>query len=153
VATAVVGAILWILFLEQWALDMDWPGIRLWQSRFLNKIATGVTLGVFLSFQWLLAVCRIGGFARLAKTLYPWHQTIGAFAPVLLFLHSTRLGFGYLVALSSVYLSNNLVGLVNPSAFPRIKSILSLWTIVHIALSVLLVALAGYHAWTALYYE
>jgi hypothetical protein len=42
---------------------------------------------------------------------------------------------------------------VNPSAFPRIKSFLSTWTIVHIALSVLLVALAGYHAWTALYYE
>jgi hypothetical protein len=90
---------------------------------------------------------------RAAKALYPLHQTLGALAPLLLFLHSTRLGFGYLVVLSVVYLANNLVGLVNPSAFPRIKSVLSVWTIVHIALSVLVVVLTAYHAWTALYYE
>jgi hypothetical protein len=149
----VLGAILWILFLEQLGLDLDWPALRTWQSRFPNKIGTGVGLAVFLSFQWLLALCRIGRFLRFAKALYPWHQTVGALAPVFLFLHSTRLGFGYLVVLSTVYLANNLVGLANPSAFPRIKSILSVWTIVHIALSVLLVALAAYHAWTALYYE
>jgi hypothetical protein len=70
-----------------------------------------------------------------------------------LFLHSTRLGFGYLVVLSGVYLANSVVGLVNPSAFPRMKSVLSPWTVVHVALSVLLVALTLYHAWTALYYE
>ncbi|HMI86833.1 MAG TPA: hypothetical protein VK550_22220 [Polyangiaceae bacterium] len=148
-----VGAILWVLFLEQWGLGLDWPIIRAWQDRFPYKIATGALLGVFLSFQWFLAVCRVSGWMRTAKALYPWHQTLGALAPALLFLHSTRLGFGYLVVLCAVYLANNLVGLANPSAFPRIKSILSAWTIVHIALSVLLVALAAYHAWTALYYE
>jgi hypothetical protein len=149
----VLGAILWVLFVEQSILGLDWPALRAWQGRFPNKVATGAALAVFLSLQWLLAVCRVGGFVRLAKALYPWHQTIGALAPALLFLHSTRLGFGYLVVLSSVYLANNVVGLANPTAFPRIKSFLSLWTVVHIALSVLLVALAGYHAWTALYYE
>jgi hypothetical protein len=152
-STATIGAILWVLFLEQWWLDPDWQAVRIWQSRFPNKIATGVALGMFLSFQWLLAVCRMSGFLRTAKALYPWHQTIGALAPVLLFLHSTRLGFGYLLVLCTVYLANNLVGLVNPSAFPRVKSVLSLWTIFHIALSVLVVALTAYHAWTALYYE
>ena len=151
--TAVVGAILWLLFLEQLGLDLDWPAVRIWQTRFPYKVATGSVLGAFLFFQWLLAVCRVSGFMRVAKALYPWHQTMGALAPALLFLHSRRLGFGYLVVLCVVYLANNLVGLVNPSAFPRVKSVLSLWTIVHIALSVLVVALAAYHAWTALYYE
>jgi cytochrome b561 len=149
----VAGAILWVLFLEQLGLRIDWPAVRIWQSQFPNKVATGTALGVFLSFQWLLAVCRFSGLLRAAKALYPWHQTIGIFAPVLLFLHSTRLGFGYLVVLGAVYFANSVVGLANPSAFPRIKSALSLWTIVHVALSVLLVALAAYHAWTALYYE
>jgi hypothetical protein len=55
--------------------------------------------------------------------------------------------------LGGVYFTNSVVGLVNPSAFPRMKSVLSPWTVVHVALSVLLVALAGYHAWTALDYE
>jgi hypothetical protein len=149
----VVGAILWVLFLEQLGLELDWSALRAWQSRFPNQVATGALLALFLSFQWLLAICRISGFMRAAKALYPWHQTLGALAPLLLFLHSTRLGFGYLVVLSVVYLANNLVGLVNPSAFPRIKSVLSVWTIVHIALSVLVVVLTAYHAWTALYYE
>ena len=134
-------------------LDLEWPALRAWQSRFAYKVATGSLLAVFLSFQWLLALCRVGGWLRAAKALYPWHQTFGALAPVLLFLHSMRLGFGYLAVLSVVYLANNLVGLVNPSAFPRVKAMLSLWTIAHIALSVLLVALTCYHAWTALYYE
>jgi methionine sulfoxide reductase heme-binding subunit len=149
----VVGAILWVLFLEQLGLKLDWPALRVWQGRFSYKVATGALLGAFISFQWLLAICRVSGFMRVAKALYPWHQTVGALAPVLLFLHSTRLGFGYLVVLCGVYLANNLVGLINPSAFPRVKSVLSLWTVVHIALSVLLVALTAYHAWTALYYE
>jgi hypothetical protein len=149
----VIGAILWVLFLEQLGLDLDWPALRALQSRFSYKLATGALLAAFLSFQWLLALCRVTGSMRAAKVLYPWHQTVGALAPALLFLHSTRLGFGYLVVLSVVYLANNVVGLVNPSAFPRVKSVLSLWTIVHIALSVLVVALTAYHAWTALYYE
>ena len=148
-----VGAILWLLFLEQVGLGLDWPALHAWQGRFAYKIATGALLGVFLSFQWLLAICRISGRMRAARALYPWHQTVGALAPALLFLHSTRLGFGYLVVLTTVFLANHLVGLVNPSAFPRVKSVLSLWTIVHIALSVLLLALTAYHAWTALYYE
>jgi sulfoxide reductase heme-binding subunit YedZ len=150
---AVAGAILWALYLEQAGLRIDWPAVRIWQSQFPNKVATGMALALFLFFQWLLAVCRISGLLRAAKALYPWHQTIGIFAPVLLFLHSTRLGFGYLVVLGGVYFANSVVGLVNPSAFPRMKSVFSLWTVVHVALSVLLVVLSAYHAWTALYYE
>jgi hypothetical protein len=153
IATAVLGAILWALFLEQLWLHIEWPTLRAWQGRFPYKIATGVALGSFLCFQWLLALCRVSGFLRAAKALYAWHQAIGALAPVLLFLHSTRLGFGYLVVLSGVYIANGVIGLASPSALPQNKSVLSVWTVTHISLSVLLMALAGYHAWTALYYE
>jgi hypothetical protein len=153
VLTSVVGMILWWLFVEQWWLGVDWPTVRSWQNQFGYKVATGVGLAVFIAFQWLLAVCRVSGAARAAKALYPWHQTVGALAPALLFLHSTRLGFGYLVFLTGVYLANNLVGLASPSAFHRLRRFLAAWTVAHVALSVLVVALTGYHAWTALYYE
>ena len=152
-ATALLGLILWAIFLEQLWLQVEWPALRAWQSRFPYKIATGVALGAFLSFQWLLALCRVSGFVRAAKALHAWHQTMGALAPVFLFLHSTRLGFGYLVVLSGVYIANGIVGLVSPSAVPQNRSVMSAWTVAHISLSVLLAALAGYHAWTALYYE
>jgi hypothetical protein len=49
--------------------------------------------------------------------------------------------------------ANNVVGLVSPSAFPRLEMLVPFWVISHIALSVLLAALVVYHAWTALYYE
>lgn len=150
---SIVGAILWFLFLEQALLGVDWPQVRAWQAYFAYKVVTGTALGTFIAFQWLLAFCRTSGYARIAKALYSWHQTAGVLAPVLLFLHSTRFGVGYLVAVTSVYCANNLVGIVHAFAFPRLKSFLAGWTIAHIALSVLLAALAGYHAWTALYYE
>jgi sulfoxide reductase heme-binding subunit YedZ len=153
VLTSVVGMILWWLFVEQWWLGVDWPTVRSWQSQFVYKVTTGAGLGFFIAFQWLFAVCRMSGATRAAKALYPWHQTVGALAPALLFLHSTRLGFGYLVFLTGVYLANNLLGLVSPSAFHRLKPFLAAWTVAHVALSVLVVALTGYHAWTALYYE
>jgi hypothetical protein len=101
----------------------------------------------------LLALLRVNRWTRAARALYPWHQTAGAFSPVLLLLHSTRLGFGYLLVLSTVYVANNVVGLVSPSSFPRFKMIMPFWMIAHIALSVLLTALVVYHARTALYYE
>ena len=147
------GAILWLLFLEQLGLEIEWRTLQAWQGRISYKVATGAALAAFISFQWLLAFCRVSGWGRAAKALYPWHQTVGTLAPLVLFLHSTRVGFGYLVVLSAVYLANNVVGLVNPCAFPRLRAVISTWTITHIALSVLLIALAAYHAWTALYYE
>jgi methionine sulfoxide reductase heme-binding subunit len=153
VVTSVIGMFLWLLWLARGRFGIDWPVLQTLQRQFAYKVATGSGLAAFIVFQWSLAVCRMSGLARIAKALHPWHQTVGALAPVLLFLHSTRLGFGYLAILSGAYVAGNVVGLVNPTAFPRIKAWLSWWTIVHIAVSVLLVALASYHAWTALYYE
>jgi hypothetical protein len=151
--TFVVGAAMWLLFLEQLVLGTQWGPLGVWQGDKWYKMATGSLLGLFVCFQWLLALLRANRWARAARALYPWHQTAGVFSPVLLLLHSTRLGFGYLLVLSTVYIANNVVGLVGPSTFPRLKIVLPFWVIAHIALSVLLAALVVYHGWTALFYE
>ena len=147
------GAAMWLLFLEQLVLGTEWGSLGVWQRQMWYKIASGSLLAGFVCFQWLLALLRVNRWARAARALFSWHQTAGAFAPVLLLLHSTRLGFGYLLILSSVYVANNVVGLVSPSAFPRLKILLPFWVIAHIALSVLLAALVVYHVWPALSYE
>jgi hypothetical protein len=144
---------MWLLFLEQLVLGTEWGPLSVWQQHRLYKAASGSLLAGFLCFQWLLALLRVNRWARAARALYSWHQTAGAFSPVLLFLHSTRLGFGYLLVLSTVYVANNVVGLVSPSAFPRLKILLPFWVISHIALSVLLVAMVVYHVGTVLYFE
>lgn len=151
--TSLAGAAMWLLFLAQLDRGFEWPPLSVWQGYTWYKIASGSLLAGFVCFQWLLALLRVNRRTRAARALYSWHQTAGAFSPVLLFLHSTRLGFGYLLVLSTVYIANNVVGLVSPSTFPRLKLLMPLWMIAHIALSVLLAALVVYHAWTALYYE
>ncbi len=144
---------MWLLFAAQLDLELEWPPLSALQGQTWYKIASGSVLAGFVCFQWLLALLRVNRWARAARALYSWHQTAGALSPVLLFLHSTRLGFGYLLVLSSVYVANNVLGLVSPTAFPRLKMLLPFWVIAHIALSVLLTVLVVYHAWTALYYE
>jgi len=151
--TSLAGAAMWLLFLAQLGLEFEWPPLSAWQGHTWYKVASGSLLAGFVCFQWLLALLRVNRWARAARALYSWHRIVGAFSPVLLFLHSTRLGFGYLLVLSTVYMANNVVGLVSPSAFPRLKMLVPFWVISHIALSVLLTALVVYHAWTALYYE
>jgi hypothetical protein len=144
---------MWLLFLEQLVLGTDWGPLSVWQGDRGYKIASGSLLAGFVCFQWLLALLRVNRWARAAKALFAWHQTAGMFSPVLLFLHSTRLGFGYLLVLSTVYAANNVLGLVSPSTFPRLKILLPFWVIAHIALSVLLAAMVVYHVVTALSYE
>ena len=151
--TSLAGAAMWLLFLAQLDQGFEWPLLSALQGQTWYKVASGSLLAGFVCFQWLLALLRVNRWARAARALYSWHRTVGAFSPVLLFLHSTRLGFGYLLMLSTVYVANNVVGLVSPSAFPRLKMLVPFWVVAHVALSVLLAALVVYHAWTALYYE
>jgi hypothetical protein len=151
--TSFVGAALWLGFLTQLGLELEWRPLSVWQGLTWYKIVSGSLLAGFVGFQWMLALSRVNRAARTARALYSWHQSVGALAPVFLFLHSTRLGFGYLLVLSTVYIGNNVWGIVNPSAFPRIKVVMPFWVIAHIAMSVLLVAMIAYHVWTALSYE
>ena len=144
---------MWIFFLGQLGLDLEWRPLGDWQRLAWYKGVSGSLLGAFIGFQWLLALLRVNRSTRAAKALHSWHQTAGALSPVFLFLHSTRMGFGYLFVLSTVYVGNNVLGLANPAAFPRLKTVLPFWVVAHVALSVLLTALIGYHVWTAISYE
>ncbi len=151
--TSLAGLVLWLAFLTQLGLEIEWRPLSAWQGLLWYKALSGSLLAGFVCFQWLLALSRVNRSARAARALYSWHQTAGALSPIFLFLHSTRLGFGYLFVLSTVYIANNVWGLFNSSAFPRLKTLVPFWVIAHIALSVLLVAVIVYHVWTALSYE
>jgi len=123
------------------------------QSGFGYRVTTGGLLAAFMALQWSLPVCRMQGYSRLAKRLYSWHNTAGAFGPVLLMLHSARMGFGFIALLCAAFISNTLLGAFGPARVQRFRTYASQWFISHVALSLLLVGLAGYHAWTALYFE
>jgi hypothetical protein len=138
--------------LQDW-LVLDWGGLSVWQNNGTYKLVSGSLLALFLASQWLLAVCRWQGWNRMAKSTYVWHQRSGILAPGLLFLHSTKLGFGYILVLACTYLANTLIGLLSPHTFPGLRRWQTPWMATHVALSILLVVMTGYHAWTALYFE
>lgn len=150
---AITASLLCAAFLLQDWLALDWGELSVWQGDNTYKVISGSLLGVFLASQWLLAVCRWQGWNRMAKSAYTWHQKSGILAPGLLFLHSTQLGFGYVLVLGCVYLANTLIGLLSPHTFPALRRWQTPWMATHVALSILLVVVASYHAWTALYFE
>jgi methionine sulfoxide reductase heme-binding subunit len=149
----VAGAVLLAGFVGQMALGFEWASLARLQASVTYKAVSGGALVLFIGSQWLLSVTRVQRWMRSAKALYTFHQVAGSAGPLLLFAHSTRLGYGYLTALGIVFLLNHALALASPAAFPRLKSWSNAWLTSHIALSVVLVALGGYHAWAALYYE
>jgi hypothetical protein len=126
--------------------------MRAWQSQFVFKCATGGVLLAYLAFQWQLAAARARGASKAGKRLFAWHRSLGAAGPVLLYVHAATRGFGYLTLLCGVFLANHLLGVLHPGA-GKARKLLTPWMVSHVAASVLLIALAGYHAWNALYYE
>jgi hypothetical protein len=137
----------------QAAVGFDWGPLHALQREFWYRIATGSLLALFIAAQWFLALCRYQRWNHLAKRVYSWHQRIGIGAPVFLFLHSVRLGFGYLAVLTVAYLATNALGMLSPQAIVPLRKYQTPWMVSHIALSILVAALAAYHSWTALYFE
>jgi hypothetical protein len=138
--------------LAQALLAIEWPLLARWQEIESYKLSSGALLAAFLLGQWFLTLARVRGW-RLARGAHVWHQRLGAVAPVFLFAHSTRFGFGYLLMLSGVFLLNTCLGCLSPRVLPRLRGYFKVWLPAHIALSVTLVILAGYHGWVALYFE
>jgi hypothetical protein len=141
------------VFLSLAAVGAAPASLKSWQKDETYKLVTGAALLTLLGFQWVLSLSRVKRWSRLARSVYTWHQVMGAVAPALLFLHSHQLGYGSVLALSLVFLLNNALGLslvVSPR-WPKPR--LAAGIVLHVALSLLVVALAGYHGWTALYYD
>jgi hypothetical protein len=117
------------------------------------KLATGAVLLCFLGFQWLLALARSRHWLQASKSLYALHQSFGLIGPPLLYLHASRWGFGYLGVLMGALFANHVLGLMRSAGMGLPRWAFPAWTVVHVALSVVLVALAGYHGWQVFYRE
>lgn len=152
-SAASVGLVLFLV--TALALCIDWatPSSAPLRATFPWRVATGGALALYLLFQWGLSLCRVHSYHRLAKKLYAWHHVVGGLGPALLVLHSTRAGFGYLAVLSTSFLLNVGLGVVNHHNVPKLKSWRDTWVVSHIAFSIVVVSLGVYHAWTALWFE
>ena len=114
---------------------------------------SGLGMAGYLLLQLMMPLLRAGG-AVPHRLVVRAHKLLGALGPVFLVVHAGHLGYGYLGALSGVFLASMALGLMNHETMGlkgRVPALL--WMVAHVALSVALVALAGVHAYVALSYE
>ena len=79
----------------------------------ISAIATVVIAFFAIITAWLTkALANENRLMRKSDTepLLSWHQRTGALVPLLFYVHSVEIGYGYLAALSWIFLGNVLDG-------------------------------------------
>ena len=151
-----LGISLVLFFILQQFFAMAWPQLTELQSIESYKRWTGVgLLGIILA-QWGLSLSR---YLQLSpKTLHKvllWHEWVGAFAPIVFFLHSTHLGIAfYLIILSSLFITNTIIGLFLRSSRQFFGNNVRLFLLfLHIIASIAVLFLSLLHVGVVFYYE
>lgn len=141
-----------LLYLGQDALDLQWEWLAQRQASDGYKYATGLGLLSYMGWQWGLFYARLR--RRNLRRLLFWHQRTGALAPLLFYVHSVEIGYGYLAVLSWLFLANMLIGAASPLGV-RINNryYTASWGTLHVLLAAATVILALFHAYIAVYYK
>jgi hypothetical protein len=144
----VIGTILVVAYVVQASLHLEWPWLVNLQTHDSYKLATGILLAIYLGVQWR-------GVRRTDRERSVFrHRLGGAIAPLVLYIHSSRFAYGYLILLCAMYLGTAIAGLLHePVLLLRTRWLYTLWFVVHVALATALLVLAAYHVVVALQYE
>ncbi|UZO81067.1 hypothetical protein NBT05_00995 [Aquimarina sp. ERC-38] len=155
VLLVIVGLSLFILYILQFAFDISWPWLLEMQADQSYKRWSGVVVGIFILFQWLLTLVRVTKKLRKYNLNFTrWHQWIGAISPVLFYFHALQIGYGYLGLLSYVFFTNMVLGLVNLDVIKSQKNwVFQSWMITHVSLSVVVTFLLFFHIGVVFYYK
>lgn len=151
-----IGLVLLGLFVVQDVFQLKWPLLEAVQATEVLKRWTGLFLTAFILLQWYLPYLRWRSKLKAAASQYHWHKLLGAFSPLVYYMHSTKFGFAFLFLLSLVYFANFVLGLFNQEIFPDSpykKTFGYYWLIAHIILSVSMVSLIIYHIYIAFAYQ
>ena len=148
-AAGVVGV---LIYIAQDVSGLKWEWLAQLQDVDVFKYATGAGLLSYVGWQWWLFYSRLK--RRNLRRLLSWHQRTGALVPLLFYVHSVGIGYGYLAALSWVFLVNMLVGAASPLGV-RINNryYTASWGAVHVTLAAATVVLGLFHAYIAMYYK
>lgn len=114
------------------------------------RALTGLVLAAYLVYQARLGARRLRDPAGSVSR----HKIYGAFAPLVLYVHTSRFGYGYLLVLVLMYLGTMMFGLVHrPVLALRARTLFTVWFVMHVAMSTLLIVFGVYHVVVALAYE
>lgn len=150
-----IGLFLFTGYLLQEILQLKIAPLETLQSEETYKRYSGLAIGLFIVFQWLLTFSRIiPKFRAKSETINKMHKWIGVLSPLLLYIHSTRFGFGYLALFSYLFLGNMLLGTINLDVIKSSREwLFKGWMIVHVALSMIITILLFFHIGVVFYYK
>lgn len=150
----ITGLVFFIVYILQEVLNIRWQYLHALQLEETFKRWSGLCLFIFIALQWSLTIFRV------KKTWEPYspaimevHKWMGAFSPVVFYIHSMEFGFAYLFVLSITFFSNVLLGFVHVDVI-RTKAYWYFqgWMVAHVAFSLIITLLVLYHIWIVFYY-
>ena len=153
--TTGIGLILFTGYLLQEILQLKINELELLQTQEIYKRWSGLAIGLFIAFQWVLTFSRvIPKFRSKSENINNLHRWIGALSPLLLYVHSTNFGCGYLLLFSYLFLGNMLLGTLNRDVLKSTKEwLFKSWMIVHVALSMCITFFMFFHIGVVFYYK
>ena len=147
-----------IIFVSLYLLEAWYgPTIKsLWdlQQNDLYKQVSGFALLTYVLYQWRLARLRMSGEKINQNFELNLHMWLGVFTPMVLYLHSSQMGYGYQALLAGLFLFNVLFGLCSPKLLKiRHKRYVVAWLVVHSGIAMLVPVLLIYHIYVIYFYE
>lgn len=153
--TTLIGLVLLTAFFLQFFLALQWNWLYELQQDEIYKRWSGLGLGLFIAFQWVLTLTRVVKKWRTkAMTMLTIHKWLGAISPLLFYIHSMAMGYGYLLLLSYIFFSNTLLGYFNLDIIKNNSDTLFKgWMIAHVALSIIISIMLVFHVAVVFYYK
>lgn len=151
----IIGLVLFCGYMLQNILELKIQALETLQAQEMYSRWSGLALALFIVFQWVLTFTRIIPKFRKKSILFTEiHKWIGAFSPILFYIHTTSFGYGYLGLLSYIFLSNMLLGTINLDVIKSQKEwIFKSWMIAHVGFSMLITGIMFLHIGTVFYYK
>ncbi|WP_152286773.1 hypothetical protein [Flavicella marina] len=151
----ITGLVLFSLYLLQELFQLKFEALETLQQRENYKRWSGLALGLIILAQWLLTFSRIiPKFRKNSGTINEIHKWIGVLSPIVLYIHSTQIGYGYLALFSYLFLANVLLGTVNLDVIKSSKDwIFKGWMITHVSISMCITLLLILHVGVVFYYK
>lgn len=150
----VTGFFLLALYFTQLNLNWRWLWLDNLQANEIYQQVTGFILLAYVILQGRLGYQRLRYPGKPFAPLLKNHKLHGVFGPILFYVHSMDIGFAYQVVLTFVFLGNSLVGYLSPQAIKvRVKWYVLIWTILHVSLALLTLALMLFHIYIVYYYS
>ncbi|MBW1297661.1 hypothetical protein [Aquimarina litoralis] len=150
-----IGFVLFVLYILQFTLDIKWQWLYDLQLDERYKRWSGVFVGAFIAFQWILTLTRTSKKMMKHSIRFALlHKWIGVLSPIFFYIHALEFGYGYLALLSYIFFINMILGTVNLDIIKSQKEwIFKSWMVTHVLLSVVITFLVVFHIGVVFYYE